>query len=157
MFSNFPVLWFTVAALAVTSAASTADPHDGTWTLNAQKSYFGGQDPPKEETTIITEDSTTRHIALRTVSNKGEKGSLEIAFPLSGGPAKFVGAGLWGGTQFEGSVELAAANTWIVKMFIDNHPIAKEMLVVKEKELHVETIDLVEGDVDSDLVEDLQQ
>ena len=138
------VLCFPIfVALAV-----AADPHDGKWKFNVNKSQLGESGSPKELTIVISEDATSHHIAVNMVGADDKKVSVAVTFPLAGGPAKAV----LNGEAVESSVEIADRNTWVAT----SSTLGKNIYEVKEKELHVTDVE-ENGEVSAERVFDLQQ
>jgi len=134
LIKRLPVFCIAVASLAV--AASAADPHIGTWKINDQKSNYGQNDPPREETAVISEDAGSYHVAINIIANNGEKLSVEITFPLQGGAAKVI----LGGRPMDSSVEVPNPNTWIMTLLVNKQAAGKNIYTIIGKELHLKDI-----------------
>ena len=133
----------TLAGLAV-----AADPHDGTWKFNANKSKLGESGAPKTLTIVISEDATSRYIVMNMVGADDKSVSLRVKFPLTGGPARAV----LNGEPVESSVEVSDRNKWIAT----SSTLGTSVYEVKDKELHVNDIE-ENGEVSAERVFDRQQ
>jgi hypothetical protein len=149
MSSKLSALCLTLAALAVACAASAADLHDGTWKFNRDRSNI--DTPPQEQTVVISEDATSRHISNRQIESSGEKVTIDVTFPLADGKANTV----INGGPVESSVEVTNPTRWILTVS-PGETALKVIFDVTGKELHI-TAMTADGEVQSVSVFDLQQ
>jgi hypothetical protein len=101
------------AALVLSVAAQAADPHSGTWKLNAAKSTYSPGPAPKSITLKIDSDGKSYKVHSESVDAAGKASMLEFSAMIDG--KDYPGTGLQSGADAV-SVEKVDANTVRVTM-----------------------------------------
>ena len=96
------------AALMLNVAAKAADPHSGTWKMNAAKSTYSPGPAPKSITLKIETDGKSYKVHSESIDAAGKPTTLEFNAMLDG--KDYPGTGLQAGADMV-SVETVDANT----------------------------------------------